>query len=164
MKKNKPSALVQALGSGLAGAVAVNLLHEAVRHLRPADAPRMDVLGEQGLRKLLGKADAPQPDEESAYYLTLAGDLLSNGLYYSLVGRGKGAWWRGVALGAAAGVGGVVLPGPMGLGEAPSNRTPQTKAMTVAWYLVGGVVAAGVSRWWSKSHKSKKRKPKRHKA
>jgi len=151
--KKKPSALVQAIGSGLAGAVAVNVLHEIVRHLRPTDAPRMDVLGERGLRKLLGMADAPQPDEQSAYYLTLSGDLLSNTLYYSLVGRGKGAWWRGAVLGAAAGVGGVVLPGPLGLGEAPSNRTPQTKAMTVAWYLAGGLVAAGVSRWWSQRRK-----------
>lgn len=150
MSNNSSSAVLQALGSGLAGAVAVNILHETVRHLRPADAPRMDLLGERGLRKLLGKADAPQPDHETAYYLTLAGDLLTNGLYYSLVGRGKGTWWRGAALGVAAGVGGVVLPGPMGLGTAPSNRTPQTKAMTVAWYTVGGLVAAGVSQWWSK--------------
>jgi hypothetical protein len=34
----------------------------------------------------------------------------------------------------------------MGLGSAPSRRTPQTKAMTFAWYLAGGLAAAGV---WS---------------
>ena len=149
-RKHQTPALLQTLGSGLAGAVVVNALHETVRRLRPADAPRMDVLGERGLRKLLGLADAPQPDHDTAYGLTLAGDLLSNGLYYSLVGRGKGTWWRGAALGVAAGVGGVVLPGPLGLGEAPSNRTPQTKAMTVAWYAIGGLAAAAASRWWSK--------------
>ncbi|TGE05311.1 hypothetical protein [Hymenobacter fodinae] len=149
----KSSSVLQALGSGLAGAVALNILHETVRHLRPADAPRMDVLGERGLRKLLRKAGAPQPNEDTAYGLTMLGDLVSNGLYYSLVGTGRGVWVRGAALGLAAGVGGVVLPGPMGLGEAPSNRTPQTKAMTVAWYLLGGLATAGFSRAWSKTRK-----------
>jgi hypothetical protein len=147
----KSSAVLQALGSGLAGALVLNILHETVRHLRPADAPRMDVLGKRGLRKLLSKANAPQPDEDTAYGLTMLGDLASNGLYYSLVGTGNGVWLRGAALGLAAGVGGVVLPGPMGLGEAPSNRTPQTKAMTVAWYLIGGLATASFSWAWSKA-------------
>jgi hypothetical protein len=39
-----------------------------------------------------------------------------------------------------------VLPGPLGLGEAPSNRTPQTQLMTVAWYTAGGLVAGVVAR------------------
>jgi hypothetical protein len=149
----KSSQLMQALSSGLGGALVLNILHETVRHLRPEDAPRMDVLGKRGLRKLLSKANAPQPDDDTAYGLTMAGDLVSNGVYYSLVGTGKGVWWRGAALGLAAGVGGVILPGPMGLGEAPSNRTTQTKAMTVAWYLIGGLAAAGFSRAWSRGRR-----------
>ena len=31
--------LLRSLTAGLAGAVALNILHETVRHLRPADAP-----------------------------------------------------------------------------------------------------------------------------
>jgi hypothetical protein len=147
------SHIAQALGSGLGGALVLNILHETVRHLRPEDAPRMDVLGKRGLRKILKKAEAPQPDEDTTYGLTMLGDLVSNGLYYSFVGTGKGVWWRGAALGLAAGVGGVVLPGPMGLGKAPSNRTPQTKIMTVAWYLIGGLAAAGISKAWGKGHR-----------
>jgi hypothetical protein len=147
------ASLIQSLGSGLAGALVLTALHETVRHLRPADAPRMDILGERGLRKLLNKADAPQPDDQTAYALTMAGDVLSNGLYYSLVGTGRGVWLRGAALGLAAGIGGVVLPGPMGLGEAPSNRTPQTQAMTVAWYLLGGLAAAAASQLWNQGHR-----------
>lgn len=147
----KTSSLTQALGSGLAGALLLNVVHETVRRIRPHDAPRMDVLGGRALRKLLAKAEAPQPAPDELYYLTMAGDILSNSLYFSLVGQGQSAWWRGAALGLAAGVGGVVLPGPLGLGEAPSNRTAQTKAMTVAWYLLGGLAAAGASRWWSKA-------------
>ncbi|HEX8506273.1 MAG TPA: hypothetical protein VF630_12970 [Hymenobacter sp.] len=138
--------LLPSLGAGLAGAVALTALHETVRHLRPEDAPRMDVLGMRGLRKLLGKADLPQPDNDTLFDMTMAGDVLSNGLYYSLVGSGRHALRRGLLLGVAAGVGGVLLPGPLGLGEAPSNRTPQTQAMTVAWYTVGGLVAGLVGQ------------------
>ena len=138
--------LFPALAAGLAGSLALNLLHETVRHLRPADAPRMDVLGMRGLRKMLAQADAPQPDDDTAYWLTMAGDITVNGIYYSLVGSGKNAVARGLLLGAAAGAGGVLLPGPLGLGTAPSARTPQTQAMTVAWYTVGGLVAGAVAR------------------
>jgi hypothetical protein len=152
MKKKKPSVLPQALGSGLAGALVLTAIHETARRITP-DAPRMDVLGMRGLRKILGTAHAPQPDTHTLFNLTMAGDILSNGLYYSLVGRGKKAWRRGAILGLAAGVGGVLLPGPLGLGEAPSNRTRQTQLMTVAWYLLGGLAAAGASRLWSKRRK-----------
>ncbi|MBH8571399.1 hypothetical protein KB206_21090 [Microvirga sp. STS02] len=138
--------LLPSLTAGLAGAVALTLLHETVRRLRPEDAPRMDVLGMRGLRKLLGKADAPQPDNDTLFNVTMAGDVLSNGLYYSMVGSSRHALERGLALGALAGVGGVLLPGPMGLGTAPTNRTPQTQAMTVAWYTMGGLVAGAVAR------------------
>jgi hypothetical protein len=58
------------------------------------------------------------------------------------VGRPQGALLRGAALGLAAGLGAVFLPGPLGLGEAPSNRTPATTAMTIGWYLIGGLAAA----------------------
>ncbi|MBF9236039.1 hypothetical protein I2I05_01405 [Hymenobacter sp. BT683] len=145
--------LLPSLGAGLAGALALTALHETARRLRPADAPRMDILGMRGLRKLLAKADAPQPDDETAFGLTMAGDVISNALYYSLVGSGRHAVRRGLLLGVAAGVGGVVLPGPLGLGEAPSNRTPQTQLMTVAWYSVGGLVAGAVAQALRKARK-----------
>jgi len=138
--------LLPSLAAGFAGAVALTALHETARRLRPHDAPRMDVLGERGLRKILRLADLPQPAEGPAYTATMLGDILSNGLYYTLVGSGKHSVQRGLLLGAVAGAGGVLLPGPMGLGEAPSNRTPQTQAMTVAWYTVGGLVAGAVAR------------------
>lgn len=152
MKKPNSSVLPQALVSGLAGALVLTAIHETARRISP-DAPRMDVLGMRGLRKLLDQADTPQPDSDTLFGLTMAGDIVSNGLYYSLVGRGKKAWRRGALLGLAAGLGGVVLPGPLGLGDAPSSRTPQTRLMTVAWYLLGGLAAAGTSRLWSRAAK-----------
>lgn len=143
-----------ALLAGLAGALALNVLHETVRRLRPADAPRMDVLGMRALTKAYRAADSNPPPAPELHTLTLAADILANGLYFSLVGNGdKNAWWRGTALGVAAGVGGVLLPGPLGLGYRQSNRTPQTQAMTVAWYTLGGIVAAAVARGLKKQRK-----------
>lgn len=73
---------------------------------------------------------------------------MSNTAYYALVGLGgpDGAVGRGAALGFLAGLGAVFLPGPLGLGSAPSRRTPQTAAMTVAWYTLGGLVAGAAYR------------------
>ncbi|WP_324672570.1 hypothetical protein [Hymenobacter sp. GOD-10R] len=153
MGKKSSTKLPQALFSGFAGSIVLTLLHENARRIAPDVAPRMDVFGMRALRKILNTAEAPQPDHDTLFDVTMAGDILVNGLYYSFVGKGKKAWGRGALLGLAAGVGGVVLPGPLGLGKAPSNRTPQTKLMTVAWYLVGGLAAAGASRLWSKARK-----------
>ncbi|MCX2741302.1 hypothetical protein [Pontibacter anaerobius] len=135
---------IKAMAGGLAGACAVTLLHETVRRFVPK-APRMDVLGMRALSKLMRMADQEPPqDQEELHNWTLAGDIVSNSLYYSLAGTGKNALWRGAILGAAAGAGAVLLPGPLGLGEEPSNRTPQTQAMTIGYYLLGGMVAAAV--------------------
>ena len=144
--------ILPSLAAGSVGALALTALHETVRRLRPCDAPRLDLLGERGLRKLLAKAGAAQPDESKAYVLTVTGDVVSNALYYSLVGSGRHSLRRGL-LGVAAGVGDVVLPGPLGLGKGPSNRTPQTQAMTVAWCTVGGAVAGAVAAALHKRHR-----------
>jgi len=143
-RKDKNSLGTAAL-AGLAGACAVTLVHETMRRLDP-DAPRMDVLGMRAIAKMMRAANAEPPTEDKLFDLTMAGDIVSNGLYYSLVGGGKKAWLRGSLLGLAAGVGGVVLPGPLGLGTAPSNRTTKTKVMTIAWYLLGGLAAAAVAK------------------
>ena len=138
---------ISALGSGLAGAATLTLLHETVRRMNP-DAPRMDVLGRRAIAGLMRRAGETPPDDQTLQPVALLGDVISNSLYFSLIGFGnrKNAWLRGVLLGTAAGLGGVFLPGPLGLGERPSGRTPQTKAMTVAWYLAGGLVAAATYR------------------
>jgi hypothetical protein len=145
--------ILPSLAAGFAGAIALTVLHETARRLRPQDAPRMDVLGERGLRRILRLEDLPQPDHATVYSATMLGDVLSNGLYYTVVGSGKHSLGRGAMLGIVAGIGGVVLPGPMGLGTGPSARTPQTQAMTVAWYTVGGLVAGAVAQALRRRHK-----------
>jgi hypothetical protein len=132
--------MLKALGSGLVGACALTLIHETARRFLD-DAPRMDVLGMRALSKAAHAVDfqPPVPLHEAA----LAGDLVSNSLYYSLVGAGpaRDGLRNGALLGLAAGLGAVFLPEPLGLGRQPTARAPATQAMTVAWYLVGGLAA-----------------------
>jgi hypothetical protein len=137
-----------ALSSGLAGASALTLLHEVVRRVNP-DAPRMDLLGMQAIAKLIKGAGETPPKADTLHTWALAGDLVSNALYYSLTGLGKSKQplLRGSLLGLGAGLGAVLLPKSLGLDEEASNRTPATQAMTVAWYVVGGLAAAAVFRW-----------------
>lgn len=138
---------VEAISSGLAGACALTLIHESARRLDPK-APRADVLGARAIKKVMRALQQKPPAKERLHNLSLGGDIVFNTLYYSLVGLGgrAQAWSCGAALGALAGIGAVVLPGPLGLGKRPSARTPATAAMTIGWYLAGGLAAAGVYR------------------
>jgi hypothetical protein len=136
---------IEALAGGAAGAAVLTLIHETARRVAP-DAPRMDVLGRRAIAAGVRAAGAEPPSGAQLHGAALAGDLVANTAYYSLVGLGRadGAVARGGLLGLAAGLGAVFLPGPLGLGTKPSRRTPQTAAMTVAWYTIGGLVAGAV--------------------
>ena len=133
--------------TGLAGAVTVTLLNETVRRLVP-HAPRIEIIGERALSQSLRTLDVTPPRGAALYRWTLLGDLVSNSIYFGLVGLGKsdGVWTRGGALGLAAGVGAVVLPEPLGLGKQPGARAPFTPLLTAAWYLAGGLASAAVGR------------------
>ena len=137
--------IVKALESGFVGACTLTLIHEVIRRKVP-EAPRMDLLGMNALSKVLRKFSARVPDRKSLFGWTLVGDIIGNTLYYSLAGAGskKTSIAKGTMLGLTAGLGAVMLPKKMGLNDAPSNRTTQTKVMTVAWYVIGGIVSAAV--------------------
>jgi hypothetical protein len=113
----------------------------------------MDVLGMRAIVKMVRTAGETPPPRGEQHTLALVGDIVANAAYYSLVGMGKpdSVWLRGALLGGAAGVGGVVLPEPMGFGSEPSARTRETQAMTVAWYTVGGLAAAAAYRLMTRS-------------
>lgn len=135
--------MIKATASGLIGACVLTLIHESARQVIPK-APRMDILGMRAIAKSMRLLNQEPPPGEQLHNVTLMGDIISNALYYSMVGIGKPekALLRGTVLGLAAGVGAVVLPEPLGLGNAPSARTLETKAMTVSWYTAGGIAAA----------------------
>ena len=152
---------IASLGGGLAGAAAVTLIHESVKRIVPA-APRMDLLGMNALSKGLKAAGLKTPNKTQLLAISLAGDIIANSLYYSLAGIGKekNIWWRSAALGLAAGIGAVSLPGPLGLGKKHSNRTLSTKIMTVGLYVAGALVTTAAIKLFSK--KVEKTKYRRH--
>jgi len=139
------------LVAGLGGAIALNLLHESLKN-RDKDMPRVDLLGEEALNKGLSWIGKRIESPNTLYKATLAGDVLGNTLYYSLIGaKGtKGLMLKGLISGLSAGVGAVLLPGPMGLNDRPVTRTPKTKILTIAYYLTGAVVTAAILKTLSK--------------
>ncbi|MDT5272251.1 MAG: hypothetical protein QOH49_4437 [Acidobacteriota bacterium] len=132
--------MLKALGSGLVGACALTLVHETARRYIE-DAPRMDVVGMRAITKTLRAVDVepPVPLHEAA----LVGEVLSNSLFYGLVGVGdpEDGLRNGAALGLAAGLAAVYLPEPLGLGRQPAKNSTETNLLTVAFYLLGGLVA-----------------------
>ena len=141
--------VTKAFLSGAAGAIALNLMHECARNSVPA-APRMDIVGMRAMRQLLRTGGQDEPAD--LRNPTLAADLVANTLYYSAAALGgpDHAIGIGAALGTVAGVGGVLLPGPMGLGEEEVNRTAATQLMVVGMYATAGLLAGlafkGLSR------------------
>lgn len=130
--------------SGLAGSLALTILHETIRK-NVALAPRMDLMGEEGLAKVLSAAGIPVPDEPKLFNLTMGGDIVGNAGYYALVAAApKHPVVAGAVLGAAAGIGALVLPDKLGLNKEYSNATPKTQFLTLAIYFVGGIVAGAV--------------------
>jgi hypothetical protein len=136
--------LTKAITSGLTGSVVLTATHQLL-HKVLDDAPRMDLMGEEGLKKMAEKANVDIPSE-MVYPVTMTGDILINGVYYAMaaIGNPKKAIARGGLIGLAAGVGAVFLPKYLGLTNAFSNRTVKTSVMTLAIYTLGGLVAGAL--------------------
>lgn len=131
--------------AGFGGAVALNVLHESLKN-RNFEMPRIDLLGEEALQKTLNYMGTGISDPAQLYKATLAGDIVSNTIYYSMIGTGSAdnVWKKAIGLGLAAGVGAVTLPEPMGLNAAPVAATTTRKTLTVGYYVVGALVTAGI--------------------
>ena len=139
--------LTNALLSGAAGAAFLTVLHESVRQFAPT-APRVDIIGRRLITRAFHQTGSPAPAGTTQYLLALTGDLLSNTLYYSLVGLGdpETANTRGRLLGVGAGLAALTLPKQLNLPEEPVSGHLSTKVMTVAWYALGGMVAGRMAQ------------------
>lgn len=139
--------------AGLGGAVALNIIHESLKK-KSKDTPRVDLLGEEALEKTVEYFGGEIDDDKTLYKATLAGDILSNAMYYSMIGNGdpKHLWVRALSYGVAAGVGAVTLPEPLGLDPEPVTKTKTRQALTVGYYVAGALVTAAILK--SVSNKS----------
>src|SRR4249920_2811286 len=113
-----------ALAGGLAGTITAASIHEALKRVTP-DAPRMDILDMELIRKGLKSMNKEVPGEDELQRWAVGGELFLDTAYYGLAGMGskKGVWFRGALLGLIAGITAVVLPKPLGLPEEPGNKT-----------------------------------------
>lgn len=138
---------------GLAGACTLTLLNESVKRL-DKDAPRMDLLGMNAVARLMKGNSFLTQTVDKLLPVALAGDLVSNSLYYSMADAEgeKKTLIRGALLGLGAGLGAVVLPKSLGLNEDATTRTLKTKILTVTWYVVGGLVAAAAMNFMNKKN------------
>ena len=136
--KSKGGNFTAALAAGFGGAVALNILHETVRK-NFDNVPEVNKVGEEALVKTLNKVDVTLNGKDEKYLATLAGDIVSNGIYYAAT-----AAKMPLLSGLAAGVGAVTLPSKMGLDDTPVAGTTQKKVMTISYYVVGALVTAGI--------------------
>lgn len=139
--------LSSAIAGGVAGTAAAAALHEGLRRAS-AEAPRVDVLNKDLIKKGLKRIHRDVPDEKNLERLSVGGELLIDATYFGLAGLGgkKGVWVRGALLGLVAGLASALLPKPFDLKRKPTNRTPATQLMSVGLYVVGGLVAAAVAQ------------------
>lgn len=122
-----------ALLAGLGGALVLNVIHEAIRH-NFNNVPEVNKVGEEAVEKILDNADVKLNDKE-LYNVTLAGDVVSNALYYAATATNK----AGALSGMLAGFGTVELPKYLGLDDSPVKATKQKQIMTIAYYTLGGI-------------------------
>lgn len=120
--------------AGLGGAIALNILHEIIRK-NCNNVPHINELGEEALQKATGGTSLEISDPNKLYAATLAGDIVSNAIYY-----GTTATNHNFTSGLAAGLGVIVLPKKMGLDDSPVAENNKKKIMTVGYYLFGAIV------------------------
>ena len=114
----------------------------------------MDLLGMNAVARLMKGNDIMSMTASKLFPTAIAGDLITNSLYFSMADAGdkNKTLIRGALLGLGAGVGAVTLPKTLGLNEEATTRTTKTKVLTVAWYLIGGLVAAAAINLMQKKH------------
>ncbi|TLV03899.1 hypothetical protein [Dyadobacter luticola] len=134
---------IKNMAGGLAGALILNLVHETAKRVSQK-APRIDLIGEEALTKSLNAVGVSAPTGNKLFGTTLAADLIANATYYAMIGKGprKHLLLRGAGYGLFAGLGAIGFTQKLGLSDKPVTKTTETKVMTVAWYLLGGLAAA----------------------
>lgn len=120
--------------AGLGGALALNLLHEIVRK-NFDNVPHINEVGEEALKKITDYTPFEISDPNTLYAATLAGDIVSNAIYY-----GTTATNHDFTSGVAAGIGAIVLPQKMGLDDQPVAENNKKKIMTLGYYVFGALV------------------------
>ena len=143
MNAMNKSALVQALGIGLAGAAAATLASGTAKRARPSYSPLGFLSRRRRFQNQFGRK-------------TLAGALLSTPLISNLIGGRsvKRDLLRSALLGLTAGVGSLAIPQQKGFWGTRGGRTG-SRLTTVGRLLAGGLIAAAASRLFSRTSRDR---------
>ena len=143
MNATKKSALVQALGFGLASAAAATFASKSAKRARPSYSPLGFLNRRRRLQNPFGRK-------------TLAGALLSTPLINNLIGGRsvKRDLLRSALLGVSAGVGSLAMPQRRGVWGARGARTG-SGLTTVGRLLAGGLIAAAASRLFNRTSRDR---------
>ena len=142
--------VMSSMAGGLAGALSVTAMQELLKRVDPS-APRRDLLVKQAGFKIADKLGNGSTHANTVTGMSIAGDIISNTLYFSLTAAaGKKALPIGSLLGLSMGAGAISLPSKLGLNSYFTGGTRKRKLMTMGMYLIGGLVAAAVSRCLNK--------------
>ena len=136
---------------GLAGAFALALIDQGIRRVNKA-VPHFDLHRMNTGVKIMNPR---LPVLDRIFPLSLGGGMISNSLYYSLA-KGKTyqqTLLRGALLGLGAGIGTLVMPRRTTGAGSTVKATTKEKLFNVAWYVVGGVVAASAIHWFESIEK-----------
>lgn len=138
MNPRNKSAIVQALGYGLAGAAAATLSSKTANRARPSYSPLGFLSGRKRLQNPFGRR-------------TLAGALFSAPLLGNLIGGRsvKRNLLRSALLGLGAGMGSLAMPQQRGIWGARGGRS-RSGLTTIGRLLAGGLAAVAASRWLNK--------------
>lgn len=128
---------LKSVATGIAGSTALTGLHQSLRHTK--GAPRVDLLGEQAVVKFF--KNGSKLSKNQAYYGALAGDILSNSIYFGTIANAKRPVFKGIVMGLLAGYLAVQGPNLFGLNKKYVKSTSKKKYMTIGYYTFAGLVA-----------------------
>lgn len=128
---------IELLTTGLAGSGALTGLNQALRNKK--NTPRVDLLGEQAIIKFFNKGK--KLNRKQTYYGSLAGDLLFNSVYYSLIAKAKNPVTTGAIMGLSAGLLTLAAPKMLGLSKKYVKSSTEKKYLAVSYYTFGGIMA-----------------------
>lgn len=136
---------VKSLIAGFAGAAALNILHETMKKL-DKEAPRLDLIGEQAVKKSAEALDIDPPTGNKLYGVAMAGDILTNATYFAAIGMGGKKYMvlRAIGAGISAGFTALKAPESLGLNEKHVSNSEKREFLTVSYYVFGALVTAGV--------------------
>lgn len=138
---------ISSIAGGFAGACVVTLLNQVIKKYDKG-APRIDLLGQEVAAEAHHALDSNLPSQQTLYKQALAGDLLSNTIYFSIAGANdKHPEVQGGMQGVLAGLSAVYAPGlSNALNAKHTGETDKKKILTTAYYFIGGIVAAKVMK------------------